>query len=78
MAGEHLDLSSDPDDGRDGTSPARRRDFLGGHFVCCDVYARAYLNRDRTGYEGRCPRCYRVVRFRIGPDGSDARFYRAY
>ncbi len=78
MQDKHLDLSSDPPppDGphRDG----RGRKFVGVHFACCDVYVRIYVNRTETGYEGRCPRCAWAVRFRIGPEGTDARFFTAY
>ncbi|NNE44795.1 MAG: hypothetical protein HKN12_11360 [Gemmatimonadetes bacterium] len=51
--------------------------FLGIQFDCCDVYARIYRNEDRTYYEGRCPRCLRAVRVRIGKGGSNERFFRA-
>lgn len=79
MVGEHLDLTDHtPGDDKPGaaTSAAGRR-FVGIHFVCCDVYARIYINRDATAYEGNCPKCAKRVRLRIGPGGTDARFFTA-
>jgi hypothetical protein len=79
MAGENLDLANEPDPsgaGSRGRSESRR--FLGIRFACCGVYARVYVNVDETAYEGRCPRCYRQVRVRIGPGGTDTRFFTAY
>jgi hypothetical protein len=83
MAGEHLDLSSDvpraranrENSDRSGDGTARR--FVGVHFVCCDVYTRVYVNRDETAYEGNCPKCAKRVRLKIGPGGTDARFFTA-
>ena len=75
MAGENLDLASDPaQPGRD--KPSHRR-FVGIHFVCCDMYARVYVNRHETAYEGNCPKCAKRVRLSIGPGGTDARFFTA-
>lgn len=81
MVGENLDLSSDPDDGKGGTprdrSKSSARPFLGVHFVCCDAYARIYVNRELTAYQGHCPKCSRPLVVKISADGSDARFFEA-
>jgi hypothetical protein len=78
MAGENLDLSSNGagPTGNGGGSTVSRR-FVGIHFLCCDVYARVYVNRDDTAYQGNCPKCARRVRLRIGPGGTSARFFTA-
>ena len=82
MSGEHLDLSSDGPSARPGGNAAGKADgnsrrYVGVHFVCCDIYNRIYINRDQTAYEGKCPRCAKPVRLRIGPGGTDARFFTA-
>lgn len=74
----HLDLSSEPPDEPPRAGPRAGRRFLGIHFACCGVYARVYINRHETAYEGRCPRCCRSVSMAIGPEGTDARFFTAY
>jgi hypothetical protein len=55
-----------------------KRPFLGISFRCCRAYGRVYKNRQRTAYEGACPRCGRKVRVPIGPDGTNQRFFLAY
>ncbi len=78
MVGEHLDLSSGPEgNGAPNPAPDGGRPFLGVHFVCCDVYTRIYLNREHTAFYGHCPKCSRPVTAKIGPGGSDARFFQA-
>jgi hypothetical protein len=79
MPGEHLDLSSDGlsgDQPRDGTGQGGRP-FVGMHFTCCDIYTRIYINAQQTSFIGHCPRCGRRVQIKVGPAGSDARFFTA-
>jgi hypothetical protein len=71
--GEHLDVTSDGRPQPD-TQPAGRP-FVGIRFACCEVYTRVYINRQRTAYRGACPRCGKPVELRIGPGGTDARFF---
>jgi hypothetical protein len=54
-----------------------RRKWIGVRFDCCNAYARIYRSKDGKAYEGRCPHCLRKVRVRIGPGGTDARFFAA-
>ena len=76
--GDNLDVASDLGGGQGGDRPAARRPFVGIHFACCEVYTRVYINRTKTAYEGYCAKCSRPVRIRIGPGGTDCRFFTAY
>jgi hypothetical protein len=86
MPGDYLDLSGEPagqsrehrgtSDDSAGKTGGRR--FVGIHFMCCDVYSRVYVNRPETAYVGNCPRCMRRVELKIGPGGTDSRFFTAY
>ena len=53
------------------------RPYLGVQFECCNVYTRIYRNKAGTAYVGRCPRCFRPARFKVGTEGSGQRFWRA-
>ena len=79
MVGEHLDLTEDmPEQGnRDRKAASDSRSFVGVQFKCCDVYSRVYINREKTAYEGNCPKCAKRIRLAIGPGGTDSRFFTA-
>lgn len=55
-----------------------KANFLGIMFECCNVYGRIYKNKEGTHYQGKCPRCLREIKIRIGEGGSSQRFFRAY
>ena len=59
------------------SGPVAGRPFISVHFECCNVYHRVYRNREAAAYVGWCPRCGRRVVVGIGPEGVDARFFRA-
>lgn len=73
--GQYLDIVDNPFDDSSGRRPDTGRRFVGVHFTCCDTYSRIYINRDETAYDGSCPKCGRRVRFRIGPGGTESRFF---
>ncbi|HEX4149029.1 MAG TPA: hypothetical protein VHY20_08580 [Pirellulales bacterium] len=75
MSGEHLDLTSEADSSRAQSRQAEARRFVGIKFACCDLYARIYINRAGSAYEGYCPGCSKPVRIRIAPGGTDSRFF---
>ncbi len=58
-------------------SMVEKRKFLGVHFQCCNVYARAYMNKEKTAYKGMCPSCGKRVDVKIGMGGTDSRFFSA-
>ena len=84
-----LDLTSDPNHavrvpivgaGAEALSelPSDRKKYVGVRFHCCGLYVRIYVNKEGTAYEGRCPKCARPVRLRIGEGGTNNRFFEAY
>lgn len=58
-------------------APAESRPYIGILFECCGVYARVYRQPEQTVYQGRCPKCLRLVRVRVGKDGVTTRLFRA-
>ena len=73
--GSLVDSSDDDASGAGATGRARR--WIGLHFECCGVYARVYRRPGQGCYHGRCPKCLRTIRVRVGPDGTSSRFFRA-
>lgn len=76
LAHGHSDMSLDIYDNPDA-QPADARPYIGILFECCRVYARIYRQPDGKMYEGRCPKCLRTVRVRVGKDGTTSRLFRA-
>lgn len=42
------------------------KNFVGVMFTCCGVYGRVYKNKEGTAYVGRCPKCLKSIRMKIG------------
>ncbi len=55
---------------------SEQRLFLGILLRCCNVYARLYLNANKTAYAGHCPRCAKPVRVEVVEQGGQTnRFF---
>lgn len=74
MAGEQLDTY---DEGGEDFPLDGERPYIGIWFTCCGVYQRVYRRPDVRVYNGRCPRCLRAVRLRVGPGGTSCRMFTA-
>ncbi|MCH2160501.1 MAG: hypothetical protein MK085_01370 [Phycisphaerales bacterium] len=70
--------SNGPDQPGNDSAPGPRSKFLGIWFDCCRTYGRLKQNVAGTHYRGRCPRCGGQVSARIGPGGTDRRFFKAH
>jgi hypothetical protein len=78
-----LDVISAPEPPEQSEEPVlpeqkKQRKFIGVKFNCCGIYIRIYINKEGTLYEGRCPKCFRPVKFKVGEGGTDHRFFEAY
>ncbi|MDR1611681.1 MAG: hypothetical protein LBT97_02730 [Planctomycetota bacterium] len=58
----------------------KKRDYIGIHFKCCNLYGRIYKNAAGNAYVGWCPRCARKVEVKVGKggEGTDQRIFQAY
>jgi len=55
----------------------RENKFIGILFECCNIYRRIYMNEEKNAYEGKCPKCNGEVKVKIGPGGTETRFFSA-
>ena len=56
---------------------ATPRPWISIWFDCCHTYQRVYRNQAGTEYNGRCPKCLRLVRLKVGAGGTSARQFTA-
>ena len=70
-----LDLSSTGAPQSSEEKAGTKRAYISVRFACCGVYQRIYRSADGRRYEGHCPKCAKPVRFKVGPGGTDARFF---
>ena len=52
------------------SEPPKRREHLGIHFRCCNLYGYIYKNKAGTAYAGWCPKCMRKIEVKISKDGT--------
>lgn len=69
--------SPEPNTAARGCEPVDARAWIGVRFECCGVYQRIYRSADGLLYAGRCPKCAKAVRVRVGPGGTQDRFFLA-
>ena len=55
----------------------RENKFIGILFECCNIYRRIYINGEKNAYEGKCPKCNREIKVKIGTEGTESRFFSA-
>ena len=55
----------------------QKKKFIGILFECCNIYRRIYISKEKNSYEGTCPKCNSEITVKIGPDGTDTRFFSA-
>ncbi|MEZ6243752.1 MAG: hypothetical protein R3B57_12005 [Phycisphaerales bacterium] len=70
-----MDAGARAEGGQTGGARAEERPWIGVHFACSNRYVRVHRRADGSGYLARCPACGRVVRFRVGEGGTNARFF---
>lgn len=64
--------------GGEGSAQSKSaRKFLSVWFRCCHTYGRMTRNKEKTAYEGRCPKCGAKVRALIGARGTNRRMFEA-
>ena len=59
-----------------GKQKGQERPWVGVMFECCNAYRRIFKRPDGQAYEGKCPKCHRVARVRVGEGGSGSRIFR--
>jgi hypothetical protein len=76
-----LDISSVPnsthDSNQDPSCEKKTRPFLGIRFDCCRTYGRIYRCDTAMSYQGRCPKCLKPIKVKVGSGGTSNRFFNA-
>ena len=60
-----------------GLEAGEKRKYIGILYACCGVYQRVYKDECKQLYRGRCPKCGRTAEIKVGPGGTDHRFFTA-
>lgn len=58
-----------------GGGAGGQRPWIGVRFLCAGAYIRVGRNKEGTAYHAMCPRCGKRIRFRVGPGGTNQRFF---
>jgi len=66
-----------PEENKGEEKIQKKSNYLGIMFNCCNIYGRIYKNKEGTAYVGRCPKCMRSIRIKVGEGGTNQRFFNA-
>lgn len=70
--GNELDVT----EGASENAASPGRPWIQVWFECAGAYQKVFRSLDKTRYTATCPKCFKQMKFGVGPGGSSDRFFR--